>query len=73
MSITGEGQRLDVGLNHGEVLAALLHALIDREGGSVTVSATDFWVAAATVKRGTVPGLRICHQPDGQITFRHNT
>lgn len=73
MSVTGEGQRLDVGLSHGEVLAALLHALIEREGNSVTVPATDFWVAAAAVKRGDVRGLQISHEQNGSITFRLKT
>jgi len=60
-----------VGLSHGEILAALLYVLIERDGGSVTVAATEFWASAAVVKRRDTAPLRIRHDPGlgGHITF----
>lgn len=61
---------MEIGLSHGEIVAALLHTLLNQAGGSITVKATDFWVAATTVKRGPRGSLQIAHEPRGQITFQ---
>lgn len=60
----------EIGLSHGEIVAALLHTLLNQAGGVITVDATDFAVAAATAKQGPRSSLQIVHEPRGQITFR---
>lgn len=61
---------MEIGLSHGEIVAALLHTLLNQAGGSITVDATDFWVAATTVKQGPRRSLQIAHEPRGRITFQ---